>query len=204
MNNMYAEDLAFGGHDIKCHEIEEQTHSAWSEVTIKKQINKTADYFKYLFKVFKDNPSAQDDLLDNKEEQVKQLIYYIGMLPDIKYRDKLVKRLITLFYESKEEAPDSIGIDSFSFRNFYNFLSLNSNLKYPAISLTPECHIYASWRDEQKRLFSVHFLPGNNVRFVIFKPNNRHPEQNIRLSGIATTDILRESVEPHGVLDWIT
>jgi len=84
------------------------------------------------------------------------------------------------------------------------FFQINTNIKCPIISLTPENNIYASWKSEQNRVFSVHFLGRGSVRFVILKPNDRHPEQQIRLSGTATYDILRETVTPHGVWDWIS
>jgi len=52
-------------------------------------------------------------------------------------------------------------------------------------------------------VFSVHFLSNRDVRFVIFKPNNRHPEKQIRISGTATADTLMETVTPNGLVDWI-
>ena len=109
-----------------------------------------------------------------------------------------------MFKDAKEEDPDSLGIAAGSLRNFYYFLHLHTNLKRPAISLTPDYNIYASWRGERNRVFSVHFLPNGDVRFVIFKPNDRHPGRQIRLSGIATSDILMETVAPDGVSDWIS
>ena len=88
--------------------------------------------------------------------------------------------------------------------NLNQFFQINTNIKCPTISLTPENNIYASWKGKQNRVFSVHFLASGSVRFVIFKPNDRHPEQQIRLSGTATSDILRETVTPYGVWDWIS
>ena len=79
------------------------------------------------------------------------------------------------------------------------------DLKYPNISLTPDDNIYTSWSDEQNKLFSVLFLPNReDARFVIFKPNNRHPKRQIRISGTVTTDILIETVESYNILDWIS
>ncbi len=122
----------------------------------------------------------------------------------IPYHDNLANRLITLFNDSKEEDPTSPGISDRSLFNFYNFLCLHDNLNCPTISLTPDYNIYASWRIERNRVFSVHFLPNGDARFVIFKPNDRHPERQIRISGTTTADILMETVGPYGVRDWIT
>ena len=150
------------------------------------------------------DPFTQGDLLDSEEDQVQELIFRIKTSPSIPYRERLAKKLVTLFKDAKEEDSASPGIAVGSLRNFYNFLRLHANIKCPTISLTPEYNIYASWRVEQNRVFSVHYLPNGNVRFVIFKPNDRHPERQIRISGIATTDILMETVTPTGVWDWVS
>ncbi|MBI5902075.1 MAG: hypothetical protein HZB84_01135 [Deltaproteobacteria bacterium] len=105
--------------------------------------------------------------------------------------------------DSKKEDPYGPGISAGSLRSFIDFLKLHLNINYPSISLTPEYNIYASWRDEQNRVFSVHFLSNGGARFVIFKPNYRHPERKIRISGTTTTDILMETVSPHEITDWV-
>ena len=152
----------------------------------------------------KEDPFTQVDLLDSEEDQVKELIFRIRTSKSIPYRQSLANRLFTLFYDAKEEDPASLGISAGSLRNFYKFLLLHTNLKCPTISLTPDYNIYASWRSEQKRIFSVHFLPNGDARFVIFIPNVRHPERQIRISGAVTTDILMETVAPYHVCDWIS
>ncbi len=145
-------------------------------------------------------PFTQADLLDYEDDQIQEAIFRIRTSLSV-FCKELANRLLSLFHDAKEEEV-SINIDSF--RNFYSFFQLNSKLKCPTISLTPENDIYASWKGEQNRLFSVHFLPGGSVRFVVFKPNDRHPEQQIRLSGTATSDILMETVAPYDIWDWIS
>jgi hypothetical protein len=91
--------------------------------------------------------------------------------------------------------------------NFYNFLTslkTHGKVKRPFLSLTPDNNIYASWRLEEGRIFSIHFLPEEDVRFVVFKPNERHPDRKIRVSGTTTTDTIIETVAPYGVWDWIS
>ena len=151
----------------------------------------------------KKDPFTQSDLLENEEEEVQRLISQIKISLSLRYREKLANRLVTLFKDAKEEDTDSPGIAANSLRNFIKFLQLNSNLKCPSISLSPEYTIYASWKDEC-RVFSVHFLPYGDVRFVILKPNYRHPERQLRISGTTTTDILMEMVLPYRVNDWIS
>ena len=149
------------------------------------------------------DPITQTTLLKREEDQVQELIFRIKRSKSICYRKGLANRLLTLFNDAKEEDPDCLGIAAKSLRNFNNFLHLHTNLKCPTISLTPDYNIYASWRDEQNRVFSIHFLPNADVRFVIFKPNGRHPERKIRISGVATTDVLMETVMSYRIEEWI-
>ncbi len=149
------------------------------------------------------DPLTQVDLLDIEEDQVQELILRIKTSISITYRENLANRLLALFNDAKEEDPASLGIATGSLRNLYYFLYSHTNLKCPIISLTPDYNIYASWRGEKRRVFSVHFLPNGDTRFVIFKPNDRHPKKPIRISGSATTDILMETVAPYNVLNWI-
>ncbi|MDY6932983.1 MAG: hypothetical protein SVZ03_02015 [Spirochaetota bacterium] len=160
------------------------------------------DFSKYFPK--EEDPYTQTDLLNNEENQVQELIYQIRKSLPTRYRESLANRILTLFNDAKEEDSASLGIAVGSLRNFYNFFRLNTNLKCPTISLTPDYNIYASWRGEQNQIFSVHFLPNRDARFVIFKPNDKHPELKIRLSGTATTDILIKTVESIGIWDWIS
>jgi hypothetical protein len=149
-------------------------------------------------------PITQTDVLKSEEEQVEELILQIKRLRSIPYNDNLADKLITLFNDAKEEDPFSLGISAESLRNFISFLLSHTNLRCPTISLTPDYHIYASWRSQQNQLFSVHFLPNNDARFVIFNPNNRHPEKLTRISGVSTTDILMETLIPHHIEEWIS
>ncbi len=151
----------------------------------------------------KKDPFTQADLLNDEEKKVQELIFRTRTSISIPYRESLANRLLTLFNDAKEEDPASCGIAVESLRNFYSFLRSHTNLKCPIISLTPDNNIYASWRGEQNRVFSVHFLTSGDVHFVIFKPNYMHPERQIRISGTATADTLMETVTRDGLWDWI-
>jgi len=150
------------------------------------------------------DPITQATLLKSEEDQVQEFIFRIKRSRTISYRDSLANRILTLFYDAKEEDPDCIGIAVESLRNFYNFIHLYTDIKCPTISLTPDNNIYASWRGENNRVFSIHFLTNADVRFVIFKPNDRHPERKIRISGLATPDILMETMTPYRIKGWIS
>jgi hypothetical protein len=154
-----------------------------------------------------EDPFTQTGLLSEEEDQVRELIFQIRKSLSIRYHEILANRLLTLFNDAKEEDSASLGIALGSLRNFHLFLQEYTkkypNLKYPNITLTPDNNIYTSWRGKQNRVFSVHFLPNGITNFVIFKPNDRHPEQPIRLSGMTTSDTLMKTVAPLGVNDWI-
>lgn len=150
------------------------------------------------------DPVTQATLLKSEEDLVQELIFRIKRSRTISYRESLANRLLTLFYDAKEEDPDCVGIAAESLRNFINFIQLHNNIKCPIISLTPEYKIYASWRGEQNRVFSVHFLPDVDARFVMFKPNDRHPKRKIRVSGSATIDTLMETLAPHCLEEWVS
>lgn len=147
---------------------------------------------------------TQPDLLDSEEHQVQELIIRISKDSSIHYRQRLSSRLLTLFSDAKEEDASNLGISIDSLRNFYNFLRLHPNLKYPRISLSPDCNIYASWRDNHNQVFSIYFLSEKDAAFVVLKTNEAHPDRQIRVSGTITTDILMEKVAPYGVSYWIS
>ncbi len=150
------------------------------------------------------DPVTQRDLVKSSEDEIQELIYQIRSATSIPGRANIANRLLELFSYSKEEDPDCVGITVESLRNFCGFLRKNVDLKTPAISLTPDNNIYASWRGDEGRIFSAHFLPSKDVRFVIFRPNDRHPDRKIRISGTTTFDILMETVTPHRLYDWIS
>lgn len=150
------------------------------------------------------DPFTQVDLLDNEEVQLQELLLRLKTSLSIPYRESLANRLISLLNVAKEEESASPGINVSSLHNFLKFLQLHSNLRCPTISLTPEQNIYATWRGEKKRVFSVHFLSNEDVRYVIFKHNDKHPEKLMRDSEIATNDILMEAIASYGVWDWVS
>ncbi len=148
----------------------------------------------------KNSPFTQENLLDYREDKVQELIFRMRTLRSDSCKE-LEKKLLALLTDVKEE---DTCMDLDSLRDLYNFFQLNRRLKCPMISLTPENEIYASWKPGGNRVFSVRFLGKGKVRFVIFKPNDMHREQQMRLSGTATYDMLENIASPHGVWDWIS
>jgi hypothetical protein len=149
------------------------------------------------------DPFTQSNLIENEDIMIQQLIFRIRKSVLISHHVNLANRILSLFHYAKEEDCHSPGIAVESLRSFYYFLNKYPELKYPNITLTPDNNIYVSWEDGKNCLFSVHFLSDGNVNFVIFKPNEKHPKQKIRLSGYVTADSLMETADPNGVKEWI-
>ena len=139
-----------------------------------------------------------------EDESIEEIIWRVGTTFSARYKAKLAARLTELQRAVQEEELDGCGITAGSLQHFFEFLKAYPALRCPAISVTPERNIYASWKSGSDRVFSIHFLPDGNVRFVIFCPNEKHSGETIRLTGAASLDVLMNVVEPHGVLDWAT
>lgn len=139
--------------------------------------------------------------LEKNEDQVADLIWKIGFTRSIPDRESIAQRLFELLQDVREEETANGGMSIGSLRSFYGFLQAHSNLKKPAIALTPVNDIYVSWRAEGGFVFSIHFLSTGFVRFAIIAPNP-HAEQPVRISGSANAENLVKNVKPWGVLKW--
>ena len=137
-----------------------------------------------------------------EDESVEEIIWRAGTTLSVPYRTRLVARLTELQKVVQEEELDGRGISAKSLQHFVELLKAYPALRCPAISITPERNIYASWKSRSDQVFSIHFLPDGNVRFVIFCPNDKHPGETIRLSGTATVDVIMGIAAPYGVLNW--
>ncbi len=136
------------------------------------------------------------------EQSAEEIIWRVQTVLPVQYRARLASRLRELQKAVQEEELDGGGIVVGSLHNFVELLKAHPALRCPAVSVTPDRNIYASWKSGADRVFSIHFLPDGKVRFVIFRPNDKHPGQAIRLSGTATVDVIIGVAAPHGVLAW--
>lgn len=176
------------------------TIAPWEEIF---NDNSTVDQSKHKFPIYyRGSAFTQAELLSTQDEQVQDLIYQIRKSKIILNHEIIANKLLALFMIAKEENPASLGIAADSLSNFYDFLQSYENIKIPALSLSPDYNIYASWRSVEK-LFSVHFLQNDEIRFVLFKPNIRHPKQKIRISGTVTSDTLMEITPPESLDGWV-
>jgi len=136
-------------------------------------------------------PRTSRDLIASLEES--------GAVP---FAKTLADRLRDLTKISREEAPDQAPLDTASLEGMLAFLTKNPDLVSPSVVLTPEGHLRGRWRRDRSHYFAVEFLDAENVRFVLFAPNPRHPYKTCRIFGDATVDSLMELVAPYRVQRW--
>lgn len=121
--------------------------------------------------------------------------YLVGLIEEetgIRHGEKLARRLRSLRRMALEDQDLDLAADSL--RTFHEFLSLNPSVRYPEVTLTPDGNFYARWRDTDRSLLSIHFLPAARVRFVLFRPDRRRPAIRTRISGTASVASVMETV----------
>jgi hypothetical protein len=162
----------------------------------------TSNIRETLFTIGRTGSTATQQPPTTENESIEQIIWRVGTTLSISYRKKLASRLTELQEAVRKEESDGCGITVRSLQHFIDFLTAHPILRCPAVSVTPDQNIYASWKSASDRVFSIHFFPDGNVRFVIFRPNEKHAGQVIRLSGTATVDLVMSIASQHGVLSW--
>ena len=140
--------------------------------------------------------------LQTDNEKVFEIIEHVRHQLNLNFNHRLSDRLNFLFEASKEEDPDDMAIAPDSLKHFIGFIQSVPHLKYPDLVLSPSKNIRALWRTGPNRHFAVEFLTTGDVYFVIFSPDQKHPEKIIRLSGQVSVDSLMETAQPHGVITW--
>ena len=142
-----------------------------------------------------------DEFKDN-DEKVEEVISFLEKGSKLDYSVRLANRLKYLFEVSIEEYPDEESIAPESLRYCLSFLHTAKNFKYPTAVLTPLKNIRLQWRTSPNKHFAVEFLSSGDAHFVIFAPDNIHPEKIKRLSGITSVENLLETITSQGVLSW--
>jgi hypothetical protein len=164
----------------------------------------TSNIREMLFTIGQSVSTATQQPPTAENESIEQIIWRIGTILPISYRKKLASRLSELQDAVQEEELDGRGITVRSLQHFIEFLKTNPTLRCPSVSVTPDRNIYASWKSASDRVFSIHFFPDGSVRFVIFRPNEKHAGEVIRLSGTATVDLVMGIGSQHGILSWVS
>ena len=149
-------------------------------------------------------PNSPFEALDDKladMDKVKKLINHVRLEERIPYSREITDKLNYLF-DAVNDDPEEDPISPESMKSFISFFKRTPNLKLPEIVLTPSNEIRAQWRVSNNRHFAVVFLPNEDVRFVLFKPNSKDPDKIDRMSGMTSVDSLFEIVQLHNVFEW--
>ncbi len=119
---------------------------------------------------------------------------------DPEFAALILGRLSELRLEYREE--EGREISAASVRQFLKLLNSDLKLRAPGIVLSPSGNVIAEWHRGPGRLLSLHFLPDESVRFVVFAPNRKKRDRTIRLSGTSDVDSVLDDVRQFGVMDW--
>ena len=144
------------------------------------------------------------DAQSDRHQRIENIVQHIRKALALEDRGRIANR-IEVLEEARLEELDygDLPLSPNSLEAFVSFLEREPGLKYPILTLNPNGFVFAEWEAAPNRYFAVEFLGTNdNVRFVIFSPNPRHPDKRVRLSGSATVDTLMIVAEPHGVRRW--
>lgn len=144
--------------------------------------------------------------MPSAEDQLYHLMRRIKNLPNTQHKEIIVSRLNELNNSAFEDVPIGTGINIESLRCFCDFLFLLNGvrIKYPSITLSPENNIYVCWKMGGNRLFSIHFISTNSIRFVVFSPEKNKPSNVCRISGAASVhQLVTELMEQFKVFEWI-
>lgn len=140
-----------------------------------------------------------------RKKELSDLISQIRDLTEARHAERIALRLDYLRNNFAEDEAGERDISADSLRDFIKFLNLHPNIRYPEITLTPSGNVYIRWKGEHKSLFSILFLSSQNVQFVVFAPNERHPEIINHISGTETVDTVLEKLDKaYGVASWVT
>lgn len=197
-SNLYVEAIRGGGKTF----IVKWTPAAVQRFWFAPTTRVTSGALETLFTIGQGGSMATQQRPVPDDESVEEVIWRVRTMLPVPYRARLASRLRELQKAVQAEESEGRGIAAGSLQSFIDFLTTHPALRCPAVSVTPDRNIYASWKAGPERVFSIHFFPDSKVRFVIFGPNDKHPSQAIRLSGTATADVILSVAAPHGVLAW--
>lgn len=149
--------------------------------------------------------ATQSQLIAPSDETFERVLWDGLPTLNIPDRSELADKLVALNAAVRDEGnPECPGISPGSLRKFLAFLKVNPQVRLPTLSLTPQCNLYATWKASNTQVFSIHFLPGETVRFVLFAPRKGWiGRRMLRLSGAGTPDEILEVAKTKGAMEWV-
>jgi hypothetical protein len=117
---------------------------------------------------------------------------------ELSFKARLAERIDTLVVAFEEDyeghQPSARSIDG-----LIDFLAASPPSQYPDLTFTPAGDCYAEWRSLRGKV-AIEFLASGDARYLVFRPNPRHPQRTDRLTGTTTTDALSETMAPLALL----
>jgi hypothetical protein len=159
-------------------------------------------WFRYIIKPSLSTENHQTLPTSDPEVSLAELIERFRRHPKIGSAERVAVRLDYLPEVSREEQPEQAPPVAASLDGFLALLSKHPGLAYPDIVLAPDGYVRAQWRCGPTQHFAVEFREDEDVRFVIFAPDPKHPYKTARVSGTATVDSVIGQARYYKVLDW--
>ena len=111
------------------------------------------------------------------------------------FKTRLMDRLQALVTAFSDDYPGcTVSMDAFD--ALLSFLETSASPGYPDLTMTPAGKFYAEWRGPENRLLTIEFLESGDARYLLFRPNPKHPQRIDRLTGLTTADALVETITP--------
>jgi hypothetical protein len=118
------------------------------------------------------------------------LTRYLRSIFQAPYGRALADRIEKLAEMVLEESDGAQPLSGESLAGLIAFLERNPALTRPSMVAGPSGELIAIWKQAGRGEFSARFLPTGAVRFLVSRPNQRHPQGVSRLSGDTTADKL--------------
>lgn len=139
-----------------------------------------------------------------KEQEIQMLFESLSTRHSSAFMEAIKSRLLSLRSMLQEEEGQAADLSADSLRAFLVFIRDLPGLRRPNIVLTSEGEIYTRWKGDNGRLFAVHFISGDKVRFTAFRPNPKRLRIVQRISGIDSVDTVLETANAAcSVLEWL-
>ena len=110
-------------------------------------------------------------------------------------KGRLEERIVKLTAAFAEDYDDG-ALSACAFSGLVDFLEACPSSGYPDVTATPAGDVYAEWRGPHGHLLTIEFLDSGEARYLVFRPNPKHPQRIDRLNGSTTIDALSETVAP--------
>jgi len=135
--------------------------------------------------------------------EIERLIRDIRGDQLISHSGEIADRLDWLHRMDDDDLAGAGHLDVRSLRLFVASLRTIGSRRIPKISLSSAGFLYASWRDGEN-LFSVHYLPDGEVKWVHFRPAVGVLGIKEREYGLSSVDQLAEKMTQLRVSEWVS